>query len=182
MILTDREIQIAIFKEQIAILPPPEPECYTSTSVDLCLGERLTIFDKELNNTGLEYSIDPTRNFSAERELAKISKEITIDGETGFVLKPNIFILGKTREKIQLPTELRIAARVEGKSSLARFGLLIHFTAPTIHSGFSNTIRLEMINLGHVPIRLRSGMRICQIIFELTFGTPEKGFIAAQTS
>ena len=181
MILTDREIQIALFKKQISIRPSPGLDCYTSTSVDLRLGDRLTIFDVDINNTALEFSLDPSRNFNAEREIGKISSERPLD-DSGFILKPNIFILGRTLENVHLPTESRIAARVEGKSSLSRFGLLIHFTAPTIHSGFDNTIRLEIINLGPVPIRLRKGMRICQIIFELTFGTPEKGFIAAQTS
>ena len=127
------------------MIPSPQLDCYSSTTVDLCLADRLTVFDPEINKTGLEYSINPTRNFNAERELAKISKEITIDGDAGFVLNPNILILCKTRETIRLPTEARIAARVEGKSSLARFGLLIHFTAPTIHSAFYNTIRLELI-------------------------------------
>jgi dCTP deaminase len=71
---------------------------------------------------------------------------------------------------------------VEGKSSLARLGLGVHITAPTIHSGFGNSIRLEIINHGAVPIRLRAGMRICQIVFELTLGTPQKGFQQIQSA
>ena len=95
---------------------------------------------------------------------------------------PHIFILGRTKEVVKLPPTSRVAARVEGKSSLARLGLIVHFTAPTIHSGFNNSIRLEIMNHGPLPVRLRAGMRICQLIFELTFGTPEKAFRAAQTS
>jgi dCTP deaminase len=63
---------------------------------------------------------------------------------------------------------------VEGKSSLARLGLAIHVTAPTIHGGFSGNIQLEVINYGPLPIKLRPGMKICQLIFEQTLGVPEK--------
>jgi len=61
-------------------------------------------------------------------------------------------------------------------SSLARLGLGVHVTAPTIHAGFDGHIRLEMVNHGKLPIRLRTGMRICQLIFEQTLGTPDKGY------
>ena len=71
---------------------------------------------------------------------------------------------------------LRLAARVEGKSSLARLGLAVHVTAPTIHAGFDGHTQLEIINHGGVPIRLRTGMRIYQLIFEQTLGTPVKGY------
>lgn len=70
----------------------------------------------------------------------------------------------------------RLAARVEGKSSLARFGLGVHITAPTIHAGFKGRVRLEIFNNNIVPIRLITGMRICQLIFELTLGTPDHGY------
>jgi dCTP deaminase len=67
---------------------------------------------------------------------------------------------------------MALAARVEGKSSLARCGLLVHFTAPTIHAGFEGTITLEMINLGAYPILLYPGMEISQLIVEQVVGTP----------
>ncbi|MBZ0230531.1 MAG: dCTP deaminase, partial [Bauldia sp.] len=79
-------------------------------------------------------------------------------------------------EYIDLKTDSRLAGRVEGKSSLARLGLGIHLTAPTIHSGFKGRIRLEMVNHGAMPIKLRAGMRICQLIFETTLGTPQRGY------
>jgi dCTP deaminase len=77
------------------------------------------------------------------------------------------------------------AARVEGKSSLARLGLGVHITAPTIHAGFDGQIRLELVNHGHFPITIKSGMRVCQLIFEQTLGTPERGYkgqFSGQTS
>jgi dCTP deaminase len=59
---------------------------------------------------------------------------------------------------------------------LARFGLGIHITAPTIHSGFKGRIQLEIINHGPTPVTLRENMKVCQLIFEQTLGTPEKGY------
>ncbi|HZU88717.1 MAG TPA: hypothetical protein VE993_05615 [Stellaceae bacterium] len=83
------------------------------------------------------------------------------------------------------PDHVPSGARVEGKSSLARLGLGVHLTAPTIHAGFKGQIQLEIVNFGPHEIILNVGMPICQLIFELTFGTPAKGYIghfAAQVS
>ncbi len=97
-------------------------------------------------------------------------------GADGYVLEPGVFVLGWTAENVELPTETRIAARVEGKSSLARLGIGIHITAPTIHAGFKGSIQLEICNHGKLRVRLIHGMPVCQLIFEQTLGTPEKGY------
>jgi deoxycytidine triphosphate deaminase len=94
----------------------------------------------------------------------------------GYVLEPQAFILGWTREDIQLPVNSRLAARVEGKSSLARIGLGVHITAPTIHAGFKGPIQLEICNHGSLRVRLRPKMRVCQLILEQTLGNPVKGY------
>ncbi len=99
-----------------------------------------------------------------------------MDG-TGFVLNPGIFMLGWTNENVQLPSHGRLAARVEGKSSLARLGIGIHITAPTIHAGFKGAIQLEICNHGPMKVRLMTGMPVCQLIFDQTLGTPEKGYM-----
>ena len=84
-----------------------------------------------------------------------------------FILHPHKFVLGSTREHIDLPRKSKIAARVEGRSTLARLGLVVHLTAPTIHAGFSGVIVLEMYNFGNYPLRLHPGrVAICQLIFE----------------
>ncbi|MFO0824776.1 MAG: dCTP deaminase [Gemmataceae bacterium] len=96
-------------------------------------------------------------------------------GGQPFVLRPNQLVLGRTLEKVTLPIVpdgQSLAARVEGKSSYARCGLLVHFTAPTIHAGFSGTITLELINLGPCNISLYAGTPICQLIVEAVCGTP----------
>jgi dCTP deaminase len=85
-------------------------------------------------------------------------------------------LLGWTKETVELPLSSRLAARVEGKSALARIGLGVHITAPTVHAGFRGSIQLEMVNFGNHDIILDQGMRICQLIFEQTVGTPEKGY------
>jgi dCTP deaminase len=105
--------------------------------------------------------------------------------ENGYDLLPGAFLLGWTVEKLQLPPQSRLAARVEGKSSLARLGLGVHVTAPTIHAGFGykpgssavgQPLQLEIWNIGPLTIRLTKGMAICQLIFEEVHGTPDKGY------
>ena len=88
------------------------------------------------------------------------------------MLEPRRFVLGRTVERVELPLSGGLAARIEGRSSFARTGLLVHFTAPTIHAGFSGTITLEMINLGPLSLTLTPRMRLCQLIVETVEGTP----------
>jgi dCTP deaminase len=174
LILTDREIQTAISRRAIIIEPPPRETAYSSTSVDLTLDPIITIFKSK--KEGIDTTIDPSiPNFNAEEILKELTyaKEISIDGYT---LKEKELVLGYSIEYIDLRPDPKIAARVEGKSSLSRIGLSVHITAPTIHSGFDGRIRLEIVNHGHFPIRLKSGTRICQLIFEQTLGTPDRGY------
>lgn len=174
MILTDREIRISIETKQVVIDPVPNDQAYSSTSIDLTLGSQLQVFKSQ--QPGLETVIDPSAegyNFlSAIRVLAD-EQQIGADGHA---LPPGMLILARTEERVSLPVRSRIAARVEGKSSLARLGLGIHITAPTIHAGFAGRIQLEIVNHGSRPIRLRTGMRICQLIFETTLGVADKGY------
>jgi dCTP deaminase len=175
VILTDREIQIALTRKQIAIDPLPKEIAYSSTSVDLTLDPTLTVF-----NTGKNFVrkvIDPTHpDYDIDEALSEITKIEQIDPKKGFDLDPRSLVLGYTAEYVDLPYDSRLAARVEGKSSLARLGLGVHVTAPTIHAGFDGQIRLEIVNHGHIPITLKPGMRICQLIFEQTLGTAERGY------
>lgn len=175
MILTDREIKIAIARGQIVIDPPPtENKAFSSTALDLTLDPTITIFNAL--QKGIETSIDPTiPDFDSDEAIRALSHNEQIP-TGGMLLQPGILILAWTVEYVRLPIESKIAARVEGKSSLARIGLMVHLTAPTIHAGFPGRIRLEMINHGAVPIRIKAGMRICQLIFETTLGTPEKAY------
>lgn len=175
VILTDREIKLAIENKLITIDPLPGPNAFSSTAVDLTLDPNITEFKD--GERGIEIVIDPShKDFHPETTLNQITEKNVINQSDGYLLKPNHLVLAWSAEYVDLVSYNRIAARVEGKSSLARIGLGVHVTAPTIHAGFKGRIRLEMINHGKVPIRLRSGMRICQLIFEQTLGTPDKGY------
>ncbi len=174
MILTDREIQIALEHGSIVIDPPPSMQAYSSTSVDLTLDPSVSEFKDPVS--GVEVTIDPgASGFKHEAVLAGLLQERTL-GADGYVLLPGRLVLGWSREFVTLELHARLAARVEGKSSLARLGLAVHVTAPTIHAGFSGQIRLEIVNHGVLPIRMRPDMRICQLIFEQTLGVPTQGY------
>jgi dCTP deaminase len=169
MILTDREIRIALREKQIIIEPEPDLSvAVASTTVDLTLGPT---FKEWPSVTGI--SIRPGMPGYKYSDLAKLQ----IAAPPGpYTLGHGRFVLGWTAEKITIPYTSRLAARVEGKSSLARLGILVHATAPVIHSGFQGPIQLELCNLGPNDVILDPGMYVCQLVFELTEGTPERGY------
>ena len=171
MIFTDREIRLALDQKTLIIDPTPSDDAFASTSVDLTLDPTVS----EFKASSIDRHFDPGRaDYPLEQVLGEATKQISIDDGSPYLLDPGKLILGWTREYVDLRKSPRLAARVEGKSSLGRLGLGVHVTAPTIHAGFNGRIRLEIVNHGHVQIRLRSGMKICQLIFEQTLGTPEK--------
>ena len=175
MILTDREIQTAIGSGDIIIDPPPVERAYSSTSVDLTLDPILSVFKKA--KPGIASTIDPSIDgFNAEDIIKELTTSETIP-DAGYTLNMKELVLAYTAEYIDLRKDPKIAARVEGKSSLARIGLSVHITAPTIHASFEGRVRLEIVNHGHLPILLKKNMRICQLIFEQTLGTPAKAYI-----
>lgn len=171
MILCDTEIQAALINGQILIEPRPPQEHITTSAVDLTLGG---LEFKQWNlpvGAGIELTVDPSQpNFFSS--LTPYLADVPRERDQAIIIKPGQLVLALTHERIELPEQSRLAARVEGRSSLARLGLGVHVTAPTIHSGFKGNITLEITNMGGFPIKLRPGMRICQLIFELVFGTP----------
>jgi dCTP deaminase len=184
MILSDREIRAARSRGAIRITPEPEPAAWSSTALDLRLaGPLLYWHTPDSDRAKVVFCPhDPTYDFAALTE--KYGREVPLE-EQGHIVEPFSFLLGWTMERIQLPQASRLAARVEGKSSLARLALGVHVTAPTIHAGFGATgdpdypgsaIRLEIWNIGPLRIKLEKGMPICQLIFEWVDGTPEQGY------
>ena len=116
---------------------------------------------------GLSNVLDPSKITQFHALSSQYLVEAPTDSEGCFLLNPWEFVLGITREMVELPRESRIAARVEGRSTLARVGLMIHLTAPTIHLGWSGHIALEILNVGPWPLTLRPDeLSICQLIFE----------------
>ena len=137
--------------------------------MDLRLGNEIAYFKE-----GLAISIDLRRGSFADL-FGPNSEKYTLTEHQPFSLRPGKLVLGKTLERVHLPLSENVpclAARVEGKSSYARCGLLVHFTAPTIHAGFNGTITLELINMGVIPILLYPGAPICQLIIERVDGIP----------
>ena len=92
-----------------------------------------------------------------------LTELVEISGDEPFILHPGEFVLGSTRERVALPDDL--VARLEGKSSLGRLGLLIHSTAGFIDPGFDGHVTLELSNVANLPITIYEGMKIGQISF-----------------
>ena len=146
-----------------------DPDDVQPSSVDLHLGDHFQVF----RNSRYPY-IDPSREQAGLMEMVKASRE------EPFVLHPGEFVLGTTTERIVLPDD--IVARLEGKSSLGRLGLLIHSTAGYVDPGWDGKLTLELSNVANLPIVLMPGMAIGQMsFFEMTtpvdrpYGTPGLG-------
>ncbi|HLU96553.1 MAG TPA: dCTP deaminase [Thermobifida alba] len=155
MILSDRDIHTALKNGRLG-LEPFEPELVQPSSVDVRLDRRFRVFNHQ-NHT----HIDP-----AKRQDDLTSPVTVPDGES-FVLHPGEFVLASTLEAVTLPDDL--AARLEGKSSLGRLGLLTHSTAGFIDPGFSGHVTLELSNVANLPITLWPGMKIGQLcVFRLS--------------
>src|SRR6187455_2778562 len=151
MILSDRDIRAALEAGRI-VIDPFVPDAVQPSSVDLHLGNRFRVFRN--NRTAV---IDP------REEQPELTELVEIAGEEPFILHPNEFVLGATFERVGLPEDL--VARLEGKSSLGRLGLLIHSTAGYVDPGWEGTLTLELSNVANLPIKLYDGMKIGQISF-----------------
>jgi len=142
------------------------------SSIDLHLSDTFTIFKTEselAELAGLDLTVNLANIADVEKIINVVGVETTFPENEGCVIRPGQFILAYTRERIELPNYL--AARVEGRSTLARLGLSIHQTAPTVHATFKGQLRLEIMNNGPVPCRLSPGMAFCQLILE-KLGSP----------
>lgn len=179
MILSNQAIFTALDERRLIIDPEPSPRLpsensvatcpYQTSSVDLRLGNEVSWLKENLPIT-----IAPHRGRVAELFGPNSNRRI-LTNDQPFMLEPHKFVLGITLERVALPIfedGRCLAARVEGKSSYARCGMLVHFTAPTIHAGYNGRIVLEIINLGPCSIELSPGKPICQLIIEEVQGVP----------
>jgi dCTP deaminase len=172
MVLSDEEITQALDGGLIVIEPRPTLERFNASAVDLTLGAELFRL-RDLPELvaeeppGVEHSIEIDLATLKIRDfLAKYAQPMLLHAEGYWVLQRQQFALGITHERVELPRKSKIAARVEGRSTLARLGLVVHMTAPTVHCGFAGNIVLEMYNFGPYPLRLRPGLEICQLVLE----------------
>ena len=163
MILSDRDIRKALLDRRIVISPPPDFKTQLgSCSIDLRLGCRFRIF----NYSKVPY-IDPLNPKTTESMMS----EIAIKEGDPFILQPGDFVLATTMESFCLPDDM--LARLEGRSSLGRLGIVVHSTASIFDPGWDGVAVLELGNLGRMPVALYPGMRICALTFE-ELKTPSK--------
>lgn len=154
MILSDRSLRAALADSDIEIEPLGENAIQPS-SIDLRLDHRFRVFRNHTRGV-----IDVKEDLSDLTELV----EIEPSGDVPFILHPGEFVLGSTLERVRVPTNL--VARLEGKSSLGRLGLLIHSTAGFVDAGWNGQLTLELSNVASLPITLYPGMKIGQISFQ----------------
>jgi dCTP deaminase len=157
VVLSDRTIKEELAKGRIVIEPLDE-SCVQPSSVDLHLANQFRVF----RNNRLPF-------IDVRESVADLTELVEVDASKAFILHPGEFALGSTLERVVLPED--IVARLEGKSSLGRLGLMIHSTAGFVDPGWSGRLTLELSNVANLPIALYCGMRIGQISF-LRMTTP----------
>ena len=157
MVLSDHTIKEQMAKGRIIVDPLGEG-CVQPASVDLHLGRNVLVFQ---NNRVPYVDVRKTND--------RLTEMITVGDDDPFMLHPGEFVLGSTLEHVEVPDNL--VARLEGKSSLGRIGLLIHSTAGYVDAGWDGQLTLEFSNVANLPITLYPGMKIGQISF-LRLTTP----------
>jgi dCTP deaminase len=157
MVLSDRTIKEQLTKGRI-VIEPLDPDDIQPASVDLHLDGSILVFA----NSRRPY-------IDVKETLEDLTQMVEIQEDTPFILHPGEFVLGSTLENIELPDDL--VARLEGKSSLGRIGLVIHSTAGFVDPGWKGHLTLELSNLARLPITLYRGMKIGQISY-LELSTP----------
>lgn len=152
-VLIGKEIEKAL-KNKLIRIEPLDKSQIGPGSIDLTLGNDFRIFKKRSK-------IYHVKNDS---RFEDITSDVHVKDGGYVIIKAGEMILGITKEKITLADH--ISGRLEGRSRFARFGLAVHVTAGFMHPGISNHQVLEIVNLGHAPLALYPGTRICQFIFE----------------
>ncbi len=168
MLLSDRDIRSQLDAGRVR-LDPFDANLIQPSSIDVRLDRYFRLFDNHLYP-----HIDPAVD---QPDLTRL---VEVDPDDAFILHPHEFVLASTLEAVTLPDD--IAARVEGKSSLGRLGLLTHATAGFVDPGFTGHVTLELSNVATLPIKLWPGMKIGQLCFfqlssaaEHPYGTRVRG-------
>ena len=167
-VLSDHDIGLALASGEI-VIRPYDPKDLQPSSVDLHLDRRFRVF----RNNRYPY-------IDVRKPQPDLTEIVEIGDEDPFILHPGEFVLGQTLEWTELPNDL--VARLEGKSSLGRLGLLIHSTAGYVDPGWKGNLTLELSNVANLPIALYYGMKIGQISYfrmsspvDRPYGSPELG-------
>jgi dCTP deaminase len=150
-VLSDGTIRRLVDEGRIAI-EPWDPALVQPASVDLRLGDSFRVFHNH-RVTAIDLRTPPEN----------LTEEVVVGDEQPFAIHPGEFVLGRTLEHVRIPDD--VVARIEGKSSLGRLGLIVHATAGFVDPGFVGTLTLEITNLTRVPIMLYPGLLIAQLSF-----------------
>ncbi len=151
-VLSDGTIR-RLVEEGAIVIKPWNPELVQPASIDLRLGDTFRVFHNHRAPV-IDLKDGPPKG---------LTEEVQATPEEGFVIHPGEFCLGRTEEWVELPGD--VVARIEGKSSLGRLGLIVHATAGFIDPGWKGTLTLELNNLTRVPIKLYPGLLIAQLSF-----------------
>ena len=170
MVLSSADINCEIDKGQLEFDPPIADDQIGSSAIDLLLHEQLYVLPRcqvqgviAAPSLGMDIML-----------FVKSQSECKSIANGTYDLQPHHLVLGRTVERLVLPKYL--AARVEGKSSIARLGLSVHMTAPTVMAGFRGYLFLEMYNAGPFAIQLSHRMKIAQLILERLETPPDQGY------
>lgn len=156
MILSDRDIKLAIKSGRIKVTPKPDYKTQLgSCSLDMHLGNRFRVFKN---------SSHPYIDLKGPIDTDEIMEEVVVKGNRPFIMQPGDFALVTTVENLVLADD--ILGRIEGRSSLGRLGIIVHGTASIFDPGWTGKPTMELGNLGTLPIALYPGMRICAFTFE----------------
>jgi dCTP deaminase len=167
MLMSDRDIRAAIDSKRV-VLEPFDPDMVQPSSIDVRLDRYFRVFENH------RYPhIDPAED---QPDLTRLVEPA---GDEPFVLHPGEFVLASTYEVVTLGNDL--SARLEGKSSLGRLGLLTHSTAGFIDAGFSGHLTLELSNVATLPIKLWPGMKIGQLCFFALSSPAEEPYGSGRT-
>ncbi len=162
MRLSDGDIEQRISDGSIIIEPAPPADAIAGISVDLRLDNSFRVFN---NNSVTHLDLSGDRD-QLERDINRImSKEIEVEAGNALFIHPGELVLGATLESVNVPDDL--VGWLDGRSSLARLGLMVHVTAGRIDPGWHGQIVLEFYNNGKLPLALRPGMVICAMSFEM---------------
>ena len=167
MVLSDRTIRAEIEAGRI-VVEPFDPALVQPSSVDVRVDRRFRVF----RNSRYPF-------IDVRLPMDDLTESVEVSGDEPFILHPGEFVLGQTLERVTLPED--IVARLEGKSSLGRLGLLIHSTAGFVDSGFSGNLTLELSNVANLPITIYHGMPIGQLSFMRMDGPVERPYGSRDT-
>jgi len=172
MILSDADLLDRLESGDLVVEPLDDPELQIQpASIDVRLGKRFLEF---------QHANIPCIHPTDQTEVEEYVSETYVESDEEFILHPGDFVLGTTKERVEVPPDL--VAQVEGRSSLGRLAVVVHATAGFIDPGFHGRVTLELSNLGETPVALTPDMRISQLVFTELSSPAERPYGAARGS